>query len=83
MPFRKKQRAHMVRRKGGVLQTLACVSAFALAANFAVLLGDNGQREPIVTFAATLGAMAGAAAGWMSSMGKRIGAAVVERTTQD
>lgn len=49
----------------------------------AVLLGDNGQREPIVTFAATLGAMAGAAAGWMSSMGKRIGAAVAERTTQD
>jgi predicted unusual protein kinase regulating ubiquinone biosynthesis (AarF/ABC1/UbiB family) len=30
-----------------------------------VLLGDEGTREPIVTFAATLGAIAGTAAGWM------------------
>jgi predicted unusual protein kinase regulating ubiquinone biosynthesis (AarF/ABC1/UbiB family) len=32
----------------------------------AALLGDEGNREPIVTFAATLGALAGTAAQWIA-----------------
>lgn len=38
----------------------------------AALLGDDGHREPIVTFAATLGAMAGAAAQWLKRTSRQI-----------
>jgi len=38
----------------------------------AALLGDDGKREPIVTFAATLGALAGTAAQWLSRAGRQL-----------
>lgn len=37
----------------------------------AALLGDDGKREPLVTFAATLGALAGTAAQWLRGLGAR------------
>jgi predicted unusual protein kinase regulating ubiquinone biosynthesis (AarF/ABC1/UbiB family) len=40
------------------------------------LLGDDGHREPIVTFAATLGALAGAAAQWLSRTGRQLQARI-------
>jgi len=44
----------------------------------AALLGDSGTREPIITWAATLGALAGSAAGWMQSMGRRLRGALAD-----
>jgi predicted unusual protein kinase regulating ubiquinone biosynthesis (AarF/ABC1/UbiB family) len=38
----------------------------------AALLGDDGNREPIVTFAATLGALAGTAASWLQGWTKKL-----------
>ncbi|MBY0492046.1 MAG: hypothetical protein K2R93_19550 [Gemmatimonadaceae bacterium] len=38
----------------------------------AALLGDDGKREPLVTFAATLGALAGTAAQWLSRAGRQL-----------
>lgn len=36
------------------------------------LLGDDGHREPLVTFAATLGAMAGTAVSWVQGWTKKL-----------
>ncbi len=38
----------------------------------AALLGDDGHREPIVTWAATLGALAGTAVSWVTTWGRRL-----------
>lgn len=43
------------------------------------LLGDDGHREPIVTFAATLGALAGTAMSWVTGWSKRLQSASGER----
>jgi predicted unusual protein kinase regulating ubiquinone biosynthesis (AarF/ABC1/UbiB family) len=43
----------------------------------AALLGDDGRREPIVTLAATLGALAGTAAQWLSRTGRTLQARLV------
>jgi hypothetical protein len=45
----------------------------------AVLLGDEGTREPIITFAATLGALAGGATALVGRAWQRLQRAAVSR----